>query len=119
MNECRGHNLGTSIAGTALKKYTVPAGPVSSVAIGEYYASARDIPAGNILRLNSPQLSNFSEVMNNLGTPIKDYCIAQGIEDQIDYVVLTKGIPYTFSGMRDSVASLLYSEATHAWSGGV
>lgn len=88
-----------------------------SVTIGEYYAAARDIPEGNILRLNSPQLGDFSEVLNNLGTPIKDYCVAEGIEDQIDYVVLTKGIPYTFSGMRDSVSSILYSEATHTWSG--
>ena len=88
-----------------------------SVAIGEYYLQVRDIPAGNVLRLNAPVLDTFDDVINNLATPIKDYVATQGIEDQIDYLVLTKGIPYKFSGKRDSVASILFSEETDTWPG--
>ena len=83
-----------------------------SVSIGEYYAAVRDIPECNILRLNAPQLDDFGDVIANLATPIKDYCVSEGIEDQIDFIVLTKGFPYNFSGMRDSVASILFSEDT-------
>jgi uncharacterized protein (TIGR03790 family) len=88
-----------------------------SLAIGEYYATQRDVPECNVLRLNAPALNTFDDVINNLATPIKNYVLAEGIEDQIDYIVLTKGIPYKFSGLRDSVSSILFSEETDTWQG--
>ncbi|UCG33186.1 MAG: TIGR03790 family protein [Phycisphaerales bacterium] len=88
-----------------------------SLAIGEYYVTLRDIPECNVLRLNAPVLNTFNDVINNLATPIKDYVVAEGIGYQIDYIVLTKGIPYKFSGRRDSVSSILFSEETDTWPG--
>lgn len=88
-----------------------------SVAIGEYYIQRRNIPACNVLRLNRPDLGSFQKTIDNLAKPIKEYLAAEGLEDQIDVIVLTRGIPYRVAGTPSSMASVLYSEDWQAWPG--
>jgi uncharacterized protein (TIGR03790 family) len=65
-----------------------------SVAIGEYYASVRGIPASNIIRVNAParEVITGSE-FELLRGQIEASLLNAGIADSINFLVTTKGMP--------------------------
>lgn len=67
----------------------------TSVSIGNYYKAKRSIPDRNIchIRCLTDELVSKAECEANIVAPIRNYIASAGIEDRIDYIVLTKGIP--------------------------
>ena len=86
-----------------------------SVAIGEYYIQVREIPECCVYRVYDPPLSTYEQVLENLAYPIKQYLEDQGLTDQVDVIVLTRGIPYRVGV--SSMACILHSERTDYWPG--
>lgn len=86
-----------------------------SMSIAAYYAAARNIPAGNLVSVNTVDSSSLStnEIMtyanyqSQIETPIRSYLISNGLTNVIQYIVLTKGVPHRIS-----------SEVTGGTSGG-
>lgn len=76
-----------------------------SMRIAQYYMSARGIPAQNLasISLVDSSLSETNEIItladyqSKVEDPIKNYLTANGLTDQIQYIVLTKGIPHRLS----------------------
>jgi len=74
--------------------------PVSQ-RIAAYYVSQRGIPAGNMATINTvdSSLSSANESISPadytslIEQPIRTYLSTHGLTDQIQYIVLTKGIP--------------------------
>jgi uncharacterized protein (TIGR03790 family) len=71
-----------------------------SVKIGEYYARRRSIPSGNILRLRAPVTDEVDrrDFERSIESPISLWLSRHGAQDQILYLVLTKGIPLRIPG---------------------
>ncbi|MCF6177701.1 MAG: hypothetical protein L3J71_18245, partial [Victivallaceae bacterium] len=79
----------------------------SSVEIGNYFVAQRKVPAINVCHIQtldrqatsdaSPMASDAEVKAIN---DIKDYLIDNNLEDKINYIVLTRGIPYkgTYEG---------------------
>jgi uncharacterized protein (TIGR03790 family) len=75
-----------------------------SVATGQYYESARKVPAANVLTLDvplsDPTLSTVADQFisrtnfdNEIRTPIEDFLTQNGLVDSIRIIVLAPGIP--------------------------
>ena len=87
-----------------------------SVKIGEHYAKARAIPSAQVLRLKFP----VAEAITRLGyaqlieAPIGEWLNANGAQDRILYIVLTKGLPLRINGTagRQGTVSSVDSELT-------
>jgi len=87
----------------------------TSMSVAAYYAAARNIPAGNLVSVNTVDSSSLStnEIMtyanyqSQIETPIWNYLIEHGLTNVIQYIVLTKGVPHRIS-----------SEVTGGTSGG-
>ena len=87
-----------------------------SIKIGEHYAKARAIPPAQVLRLKFP----VGEVINRAGfarlieAPIGEWLNANGAQDRILYIVLTKGLPLRIDGTigRQGTVSSVDSELT-------
>jgi uncharacterized protein (TIGR03790 family) len=90
-----------------------------SVEIGNYYSTARQIPAGQIVRVSAPVTDSLSRAAFdiNIQTPIAQFLAKHLLHDQILYIVLTKGIPLRVEGTEgpngtiasvDSELTLLY-----------
>jgi uncharacterized protein (TIGR03790 family) len=64
-----------------------------SVAIADYYASKRSLPAGNVcgLRITDLEECSYAAYDEQLKGPLKEFLAR--LQGPIDYIVLTKGIP--------------------------
>ena len=87
-----------------------------SVKIGEHYAKVRAIPAAQVLHLKMP----VGEIITRPGyaqlieAPISEWLNANGAQDRILYIVLTKGLPLRIDGTagRQGTVSSVDSELT-------
>ena len=90
-----------------------------SVRIGDYYANARSVPAEQIVRLKAPLFEAISRetYQSSIEAPIAEWLSRHLLQDQILFIVLTKGIPVRVEGTAgqagtvasvDSELTLLY-----------
>jgi len=80
-----------------------------SVAIGEYYRQKRNVPATNVVTLNipmaDPNLGNANDeiiytqaTLNaQILTPVQSFLTANGLTDQIEFIVVAAGVPVRYS----------------------
>jgi uncharacterized protein (TIGR03790 family) len=68
--------------------------------IGEYYARARTIPSAQVRRLPLPTTEEIgrADYTNKIERPIAEWLTANGAQDRILYIVLTKDIPLRIAG---------------------
>ena len=94
-----------------------------SVEIGDYYAAARQIPAGQIVKIVAPTGDSLSRASfeATIYEPIASFLARHLLHDQILYIVLTKGVPLRVDGTEgqdgtvasvDSELTLLYRRMT-------
>jgi len=82
-----------------------------SVKIGEYYARTRSVPAGQVVRIQAPVAEAVSRAayQASIEAPIAAWLARYLLQDQILFIVLTKGIPLRVdgtSGQAGTVASV-------------
>jgi uncharacterized protein (TIGR03790 family) len=82
-----------------------------SVEVGNYYAAARQIPTTQIVRLSVPVTDSVSRpvFVANIQEPIAAVLAKNLLQDQILYIVLTKGVPLRVEGsdgLNGTVASV-------------
>ncbi|MBN1446899.1 MAG: TIGR03790 family protein [Bacteroidetes bacterium] len=66
----------------------------NSVAIGEYFAAQRAVPARNIIRIDAPARETITPgQFDTVRAQIEAYLIATGLVDTLNYFVTTKGVP--------------------------
>jgi uncharacterized protein (TIGR03790 family) len=87
-----------------------------SVKIGEHYAKVRAIPSAQVLRIKLPvgdviARGGYAQLIE---APIGDWLNANGAQDRILYIVLTKGVPLRIEGTlgRQGTVSSVDSELT-------
>ena len=96
-----------------------------SVKIGEYYARTRSVPAGQVVRIQAPVAEAVSRAayQASIEAPIAAWLARYLLQDQILFIVLTKGIPLRVDGTSgqsgtiasvDSELTLLYRKMTGA-----
>lgn len=83
----------------------------ASVQIGEYYARARGVAQGHIVRLKTVTTDSITrdEFARTIEGPIARWMALHNLQDRILYIVLTKGIPLRIpgtDGREGSVASV-------------
>jgi len=94
-----------------------------SIEIGEYYAAARQIPAGQIVKIFAPTSDSLSRASfeATVSGPIVEFLAKHLLHDQVLYIVLTKGVPLRVDGTEgqdgtvasvDSELTLLYRRMT-------
>ena len=97
----------------------------ASQQIGDAYVRSRNIPADHVVRLNAPATEVISRTAFELTIqgPIAVHLTRTGLQDQILYIVLTKGIPIRIRGTSgtdgttasvDSELTLLYRRMIEA-----
>ncbi|RCK77344.1 MAG: internalin-related protein [Ignavibacteriae bacterium] len=65
-----------------------------SDSIGKYFAQVRNIPEINLVRINAPTYEEIdSATFNSIRTQIENYILENGLLNQINYIVTTKGVP--------------------------
>jgi uncharacterized protein (TIGR03790 family) len=88
----------------------------ASIEIGEYYAQKRAVPANQVLRLKAPVGETVSreDYLRLIELPVGAFLLHRGIQDQVLYIVLTKGIPVRIvgTGGRDGTVASVDSELT-------
>jgi uncharacterized protein (TIGR03790 family) len=66
----------------------------ASQAIGAYFQSARSIPARNMIYIASDTAEEIDSVaFENLRGQIESHLMLNGLQDSINYIVTTKGVP--------------------------
>lgn len=87
-----------------------------SVEIGDYYAQKRGIPTNQLLRIKTPSGESLprEDYVSSIEAPIGAWLLRHSLQDQILYIVLTKGVPLRIvgSGGRDGTVSSVDSELT-------
>ncbi len=92
-----------------------------SRAVAEYYRERRGIPAANVCAIKTLDQEEIQRVFyeDEIRKPIRECLTKGGLQDQILYIVLTKGVPIKVKGEEgekeahasvDSELTLLYSE---------
>lgn len=69
----------------------------NSVQLGNYYCERRAVPPQNLLRIDwvgSPIEWTRTDCETHLLTPLNEMLASRGLSNQVDYVVLSMGIPY-------------------------
>ncbi|MCB1070217.1 MAG: TIGR03790 family protein [Kiritimatiellae bacterium] len=68
----------------------------NSIFLGKEYARQREIPERNVLRIATTVTNNIdaASFSNQIRAPIHAYLTEAGLEDQIDYLVLSRDIPF-------------------------
>src|SRR5262245_34488185 len=88
----------------------------ASVQIGEYYARARSVAQGNIVRLKTVTTDSISraEFTRTIEGPIARWLAQHNLQDRILYIVLTKGTPLRVQGTdgREGTVASVDSELT-------
>lgn len=76
--------------------------------IGAYYVKKRVIPAKNVchIKIRNDDWMDIKEFPGMIAKPIKDHLKKNRLADTIDYIVMTKGVPFRINGGR-SVDDLL------------
>lgn len=65
-----------------------------SDSVGRYFASMRNIPEINLLRINAPTTEEIDSVtFNSIKNQIENYIIQNNLINKINYIVTTKGVP--------------------------
>ena len=66
-----------------------------SVAVGAYYAAKRNIAPRFICRIQCPSDEKIEETVfqKTIRDPIRNFLTRKKLRDQIDYIVLTRGVP--------------------------
>jgi uncharacterized protein (TIGR03790 family) len=96
-----------------------------SVKVGEHYAKTRSVPAGQVVRIKAPVADALSRAayQASIETPIAEWLSRYLLQDQILFIVLTKGIPLRVDGTGgqagtvasvDSELTLLYRKMSGA-----
>lgn len=71
-----------------------------SIAIGNYFQAARNIPSQNMIYVTVPNTEVINDsVFNVLRTQIEASILNSGIENTLNYLVTTKGVPLRRSGI--------------------
>lgn len=76
-----------------------------SMSVASYYVAARSIPAGNLVTINTvdSSLSPANEFISpanydaQIELPIKNFMATNNLTNKIQYIVLTKGVPFKLS----------------------
>ncbi len=82
-----------------------------SVELGDYYAAAHGIPDHQICALGIDTnwgSITFTQFRNGLLNPIRDHIAAEGLDDQIDYLVFCQDFPTRIEDAEGISASLFY-----------
>jgi len=95
-----------------------------SQAIGQYYKAMRNVPDENVVTISTSTGTfclNESKYYTEIRDPIRDYIIAQGLEEKILYVVTTRGMPLMVLGSTvrcvDSLLADLYGTINSGYGG--
>lgn len=91
------------------------------MAIGEYYASRRHIPAGNVCHIDSPTAEEIQRPVYNekIAAPVTACLRERKLVDTVYFIVTTLGVPLRIDGTNgpdgeraavDSELALLYSD---------
>jgi uncharacterized protein (TIGR03790 family) len=91
----------------------------TSETIGTYFATARNIPARHIARIDVPTTEEIdSATFVNLRTQLESLMTSRGITDSINYIVTTKGVPFKvlrsslyYNSSVESELSLIFSSS--------
>jgi len=85
-----------------------------SVAVADYYAAKRGIASKFICKIHCPTAEEIDDDVfhKSIRDPIRDYLTKAGIKDQVDYIVLTRGIPIRTQKMWgiDSALTCLFTD---------
>ena len=95
----------------------------ASIRIGEHYLRTRNVPAANVIRIESPTEEEIPRAtfIASIERPISLALAERGLQDRILYLVLTKGVPIRIAGPGgadgtvasvDSELTLLYRKMT-------
>jgi uncharacterized protein (TIGR03790 family) len=95
----------------------------ASQRVGEYYIHKRAVPAANVVHLRTATTDEISPAVfvTSIETPIAAAIRKENLQDQILYIVLTKGLPLRVQGTAgpqgtvasvDSELTLLYRKMT-------
>lgn len=82
-----------------------------SVELGNYYAAAHGIPAHHICSVGIDTnwgSITFTQFRNGLLNPIRDYIAAEGLDNQIDFLVLCQDFPTRIEDTEGVSAALFY-----------
>lgn len=79
--------------------------------VADYYMSRRGIPQTNLLTIDVIEGEEISpsDYQSKIEQPIRSFLASNGLTDQIQYIVLTKGIPHLISN--DPLAGVLWARA--------
>jgi uncharacterized protein (TIGR03790 family) len=79
-----------------------------SKAIGRYYTQKRKLPAANACHVNAPDSETVSRIgfERDILRPVADCLRARGLQDQILYIVTTRGLPLIVAGDAGSTGDL-------------
>ena len=88
-----------------------------SDSIGTYFAQQRKIPAANIVYITAPTTEEIDSVQfEQLRSQIETYLISTKLQDKINFIVTTKGVPLKVNrgniGSGNSSSSSVESELT-------
>ena len=83
----------------------------ASQEIGSYYVQKRAIPSTQVVQIDTPAVDEVTRpvYLNQIERPIFEWLSANGAQDRILYIVLTKGVPLRVigtTGTSGSVASV-------------
>lgn len=87
-----------------------------SIQVGDYYAAKRSVAPDHVVRLKAPTTDTIdrTEYLKSIEEPIAAWMAGRKLQDQILYVVLTKGVPLRVAGTgdRNGMLSSVDSELT-------
>jgi uncharacterized protein (TIGR03790 family) len=107
--------LGGCAAGPKVVKVQIPvvvvvnADSTISPGIGEYYRKARNLLPEQVITINCSFNEEITkeEYLEKVEKPIRNYLIKSTLKNQVDYIVLTKGVPFRIKEDGYSVDSFL------------
>lgn len=72
----------------------------ASTQIAAHYVQVRKVPDRNVVRLHTPETDAISraDYVRTIEEPIADWLTKKRLQDQVLYIVLTKGIPLRIEG---------------------
>jgi uncharacterized protein (TIGR03790 family) len=91
----------------------------ASVEVGEYYATLRQVPSENVVRISAPTTDAITRQIyeESIQQPLGQWLTDHDIQDRVLYIVLTKDVPLRIAGTAglngtmasvDSELTLLY-----------
>jgi uncharacterized protein (TIGR03790 family) len=87
-----------------------------SIRIGEYYAAKRGVRSDHVVRIQAPVADGLErgDYLRTIEVPIADWLSRYRLQDDVLYLVLTKGVPLRINGTgnRDGTLASVDSELT-------